>query len=195
MFRLESGSGAPPEPCSGAPPGANNLRFQAINQLEANNPGLVVSVTIPTFPNGPDNNGQAFLEQAAQDGTHLSVVNVMAMDYYGTWDSGGPNMGAYAVEAAQDTLSFLQTVFPGATYSMVGVTPMIGQNDDPAEVFTESGAQNLVSFAKQNHLGRLAFWSVDRDQPCGGSASGLPQCSEISQQPLGFTNIFDQYTG
>jgi hypothetical protein len=173
----------------------NNLRFQAINQLEANNPGLAVSVTIPTFPTGPDNNGQAFLEQAAQDGTHLSVVNVMAMDYYGTWDNGGPNMGAYAVEAAQDTLSFLQAIFPGATYSMVGVTPMIGQNDDSAEVFTESNAQSLVSFAKQNHLGRLAFWSVDRDQPCGGGASGLSQCSEISQQPLDFTNIFDQYTG
>ena len=173
----------------------NNLRFEAINQLEANNPGLLVSVTIPAFPSGPDNNGQAFLQQAAQDGTHLSVVNVMAMDYYGTWDNGGPNMGAYAVQAAQNTLAFLQTVFPGATYSMVGVTPMIGQNDDPAEVFTEANAQTLVSFAKQNHLGRLAFWSVDRDQPCTGGVGGLSQCSEISQQPLGFTSIFDQYTG
>src|SRR5215469_14116525 len=171
----------------------NNLRFQAINQLEAANPGLVVSVTIPTFPTGPDSNGQAFLQQAAQDGTRINVVNVMAMDYYGGFDPG--NMGSYAVEAAQDTLSFLQTVFPGATYSMVGVTPMIGQNDDPAEVFSEANAQTLVSFAQQNHLGRLAFWSVDRDQPCGGSVSGLSQCSEISQQPLDFTNIFDQYTG
>jgi chitinase len=72
---------------------------------------------------------------------------------------------------------------------------MIGQNDDPAEVFTEANAQTLVSFAEQNHLGRLAFWSVDRDQPCGGSASGLPQCSEISQPPLDFTRIFSQYTG
>ena len=173
----------------------NNLRFEAINQLEADNPGLVVSVTIPAVPSGPDNNGQAFLQQAAQDGTQLSVVNVMAMDYNGTWDNGGPDMGAYAVQAAQNTLAFLQTVFPGATYSMVGVTPMIGQNDDPAEVFTEANAQTLVSFAKQNHLGRLAFWSVDRDQPCTGGVSGLPQCSEISQQPLDFTNIFDQYTG
>ena len=171
----------------------NNLRFQAINQLEANNSGLVVSVTIPSFPTGPDNNGQAFLRQAAQDGTRINVVNVMAMDYYGGFDPG--NMGSYAVEAAQDTLSFLQTVFSGATYSMVGVTPMIGQNDDPAEVFTEANAQTLVGFAQQNHLGRLAFWSVDRDQPCSGSASGLSQCSEISQQALDFTNIFDQYTG
>jgi hypothetical protein len=35
---------------------------------------------------------------------------------------------------------------------------------DP-EVFTEADAQTLVSFATQNHLGRLAFCSVDRDQP------------------------------
>jgi chitinase len=78
---------------------------------------------------------------------------------------------------------------------MVGVTPMIGQNDDPAEVFTEADAHTLVSFAQQNHLGRLAFWSVDRDQPCAGSASGLPQCTMISQQALDFTKIFDGFAG
>jgi hypothetical protein len=50
-------------------------------------------------------------------------------------------------------------------------------------------------FATQNHLERLAFWSMDRDQPCGGSVSGLPACTEISQQPLGFTKIFLRYTG
>jgi chitinase len=31
---------------------------------------------------------------------------------------------------------------------------------------------------------------VDRDQPCGGSANGLPACSEISQSKLDFTKIF-----
>ena len=28
-----------------------------------------------------------------------------------------------------------------------------------------------------------------------GSASGLPECSEISQSPLDFTKIFTAYTG
>jgi hypothetical protein len=170
-----------------------NLRFEAINQLEAANPGLVVSVTIPTFPTGPDNNGDAFLRQAAADGTNISVINVMAMDYYGGFDTSGADMGTYAVEAAQNTLAFVKTIWPGDTYANIGVTPMIGQNDDPAEVFTEADAQTLVSFAKSNGLGRLAFWSVDRDQPCSGSASGLPSCSEISQSPLDFTKIFVQY--
>jgi hypothetical protein len=171
----------------------NNLRFQAIKELEAANPGLVVSVTIPTFPTGPDSNGDAFLRQASTDGVSISVINVMAMDYYGGFDTSGASMGSYAVEAAQDTLSFVKTIWPGDTYANIGVTPMIGQNDDPAEVFTEANAQTLVSFATANHLGRLAFWSVDRDQPCTGSVSGLPSCSEISQQPLDFTKIFVQY--
>jgi hypothetical protein len=171
----------------------NNLRFEAINQLEASNPGLVVSVTIPTFPTGPDYNGDAFLQQAKADGTNISVVNVMAMDFYGSFDTSGADMGTYAVEAAENTLSFIKTLWPSDTYANVGVTPMIGQNDDPAEVFTEADAQTLVSFAKSNGLGRLAFWSVDRDQPCSGSVSGLPACSEISQQPLDFTKIFVQF--
>jgi hypothetical protein len=173
----------------------NNLRFEAINQLEADNPGLVVSLTIPTFPSGPDSDGDAFLQQAAADGTNISVVNVMAMDYYGTWDTDGADMGAYAVDAAQNTLAFVQTIWPDDTYANIGVTPMIGQNDDSAEVFTEADAQTLVSFAQANGLGRLAFWSVDRDQPCSGSVSGLSECSEISQNPLDFTKIFVQYTG
>jgi len=173
----------------------NNLRFEAINQLEASNPGLVVSVTIPAFPTGPDYNGDAFLQQAAADGTKISVINVMAMDFYGSFDTGGANMGAYAVEAAQDTLSFVKTIWPSDTYANIGVTPMIGQNDDPAEVFSLANAQTLESFAQANGLGRLSFWSVDRDQPCSGSVSGLPECSEISQAPLAFTKIFAQYTG
>jgi chitodextrinase len=168
----------------------NNLRFEAINQLEADNSGLVVSVTIPTFPTGPDSNGDAFLQQAAADGTNISVINVMAMDYYDGYDG---DMGTYAVEAAEGTLAFAKTIWPNDTYANIGVTPMIGENDDSAEVFTEADASTLVSFAKANGLGRLSFWSVDRDQPCSGSVSGLSECSEISQNPLDFTKIFVQY--
>ncbi len=176
-------------------PATSNLRYQAINALEAANPGLIVSLTIPVNPDGPDSNGQAFLREAGSTGTRINVVNAMAMDYYGSWDSGGAQMGSDAVSAAQSTLSFWKTVFPSATYSSIGVTPMIGQNDDPAEIFTEADAHTLLSFAQANHLGRIAFWSVDRDQACGGSASGLSQCSEISQQPLDFTRIFAPFTG
>ena len=87
-------------------------------------------------------------------------------------DAGGAEMGTYAVNAAQATLAYARTLWPSMTYANIGVTPMIGQNDDPAEVFTEADAHTLVSFAQSSHLGRLAFWSVDRDQPGG---AGLHQ--------------------
>jgi fibronectin type III domain protein/carbohydrate binding protein with CBM4/9 domain len=160
---------------------ANNAtRFQAIKAL---------------LPTGPVSSGDAFLQQAQSIGARIDIINIMTMDYGSSFDTPGSDMGSYAIEAAQDTLSFAKTVWPTMTFANIGVTPMIGINDDSAEDFTEADAHSLVSFAQQNHLGRLAFWSVDRDQPCGGSASGLASCSEISQSPLDFTKIFDGFTG
>ncbi len=173
-----------------------NRRFQAINQLEAANPGLVVSITVPVLPTGLDNNGVAFIQAAASNHTRLDIVNIMAMDYYGSFDAGGAQMGNYAVQAAQNTLTQVRSVFPGATYAMLGITPMIGQNDDPAEIFTLADARQVVSFAQSNGIGRLAFWSVNRDQPCPSSTGGsLSLCSQISQQPLDFTRIFTGFSG
>ncbi len=170
----------------------NDVRFKAINGLEAANPGLVVSVTLPVLPTGLASDGVAFLNLAKQDGTRIDLINVMAMDYGSSFTG---DMGQEAIQAAQSTLSQAQADWSGDTYANIGVTPMIGQNDNSAEVFSEADAQTLVSWADGNHLGRLAFWSVDRDQPCSGTASGLPACSEISQQPLDFTKIFDSYSG
>jgi hypothetical protein len=170
----------------------NNLRFEAINGLEAANPGLVVSVTLPVLPTGLAADGVAFLNLAKQDGTRIDLVNVMAMDYGSSFTG---DMGQEAIQAAESTLTQAQADWPSDTYANIGVTPMIGQNDTSGEIFSEADAQTLVSWADTAHLGRLAFWSVDRDQPCAGSASGLPACSEISQQPLDFTKIFDSYTG
>ncbi|MGH6657374.1 MAG: chitinase [Actinocrinis sp.] len=165
----------------------NDVRFKAVNGLEAANPGLVVSVTLPVLPTGLAADGVAFLNLAKQDGTRIDLINVMAMDYGSSFTG---DMGQEAIQAAQSTLSQARADWPGDTYANIGVTPMIGQNDNSAEVFTEANAQNLVSWASSNGVGRLAFWSVDRDQPCSGSAAGLPSCSEISQQALDFTRIF-----
>ncbi len=172
-----------------------NRRFQAINALESANPSLSVSVTIPTFPSGPDANGQAFLQAAKSNNTKLDIVNVMTMDYYGQWDNSGPNMGAYATQAAEGTLKMLQGIFPGATYGMIGVTPMIGENDDAKEVFSTSDAATVADFARSNGLGRLSFWSIGRDQACAAAAgrarpAASPNCSGVSQSPLDFTKAF-----
>ena len=44
---------------------------------------------------------------------------------------------------------------------MVGVTPMLGRNDD-GSVFDQDDARQLVAFARQQHLGGLGFWEETR---------------------------------
>jgi hypothetical protein len=169
-----------------------NRRFQAIKTLEANNAGLVISVTIPVLQSGPDNNGTAFLQAAKTNGTRIDLVNIMTMDYGGAVS----NMGAAAISAAQGTVSIARTIWPSFGYGSLGITPMIGQNDQAGEVFTIANAQSVVSFANSNGVGRLAFWSIGRDQPCPGGAGGgaSPNCSSISQSTLQFTGIFNGST-
>ena len=169
--------------------GSVNRRFEAINTLERNNSGLVVSLTIPVTQTGPNANGTAFLQAAKTSGTRVDLVNIMTMDY------GGPvaDMGAAALSAAKGTLAVAQGLWPGFTYASLGITPMIGQNDQAGEIFTAANAQSLVQFANSNGVGRLAFWSLGRDGPCPAGAGGgaSPNCSSVSQGALDFTRIFN----
>lgn len=160
---------------------------------------LKVSLTLPVLPTGLTSDGVYILQSAAAHGVAVTTVNVMAMDY---GDSTAPNpagkMGAYAIQAAQSTRAQIASVWPSLstaqTWAMVGVTPMIGQNDASDEVFGISDAQQLISFAEQNHLSELGFWAVTRDQPCTGSG-GLSTCTEISQTAYQFSKLFAGYTG
>jgi len=76
---------------------------------------------------------------------------------------------------------------------MIGVTPMIGQNDNSSEVFYQSDMQQLLTFAQQQHLGELAFWDVTRDgNACTGS---LSKCTDITQTPYEFSKMIAPYQG
>ncbi|MET8804991.1 carbohydrate binding domain-containing protein [Streptomyces sp. NPDC004546] len=166
-------------------------QMQAMKDLKASNPGLQFSMTLPVLTSGLTNDGVNILKAAKNAGIKIDVVNIMAMDYYaGT----GTEMGQGAIDAARATLAQMQSVDSGYTYANLGITPMIGKNDD-GSTFTLADARTVESFAAQNGVGRLAFWSVNRDQPCSGSANSLPTCSEISQNSLAFTDAFVPYEG
>ncbi|GAA4261036.1 carbohydrate-binding protein [Dactylosporangium darangshiense] len=163
-----------------------NRRFQAIKNLQNANAGLSVSLTIPVLENGPDGNGLNFLRAAKSNGVNVDVINAMTMDY------GHPvsDMAAAATTAAAGTLSAARTAgFTSATYANIGITPMIGNNDSGGEVVSQANAQSIVSWAKSNGAGRLAFWSVGRDQPCAGGGVS-PNCSGLGGATLDFTKIF-----
>ena len=161
--------------------------FQAMKDLKASNPGLVWSVTVPVLPSGLDNYGTALLQDAQNMGVTIPIVNVMAMDYY----QGDIEMGNAAISAAENTLSQMKAVNGSYTYANVGITPMIGVNDD-GSTFTLADASSVASWASGNGIGRLAFWSVDRDQACPGGNGGAasPTCSGISQSTGQFTSAF-----
>ena len=166
-------------------------QMQAMKDLKASNPNLRFSMTLPVLTSGLTGDGVNILKAAKTAGIKIDVVNIMAMDYYaGT----GTEMGQGAVSAAKATLAQMQSVDSGYTYANLGITPMIGKNDD-GSTFTLADAQTVESFAAQNGVGRLSFWSANRDQPCSGSANSLSTCSEISQNSLAFTDAFVPYEG
>jgi Cellulose binding domain/Glycosyl hydrolases family 18 len=160
---------------------------------------LKVTLTLPVLPTGLTADGLYVLQSAHQYGVKVTAVNGMAMDF---GDSAAPSpagkMGAYAIQSAQAVRAQIASVWTGLstaqTWAMVGVTPMIGQNDESDEVFGLSDAQQLITFADQNHLAELAFWAVTRDQPCT-SSGGLSTCTEISQTPYQFSKLFAGFTG
>jgi hypothetical protein len=77
-------------------------------------------------------------------------------------------------------------------YATIGITPMIGQNDD-GHVFDLKAAASLVTFAKGKHVGMLSFWETTRDRnACMGA---LYKCTNVKQKPYDFSHIFNGYHG
>jgi hypothetical protein len=182
-------------------------RSQAIAALQATAAAagktLDVSFTLPVLPSGLTSNGLYVLQSALKYGVKISTVNVMAMDY---GDSAAPNpngqMGTYAIAAAQSTFTQLGTLY-GTTLStsqlwgMVGVTPMIGVNDQSDEIFEFSDASQLLAFAEKVGLGEISMWSLGRDQedPAGALSYAEDDSSSLVQTPFEFSDIFNAFTG
>ncbi|BBA98514.1 putative chitinase [Actinacidiphila reveromycinica] len=166
-------------------------QMQAMKDLKAANPNLQFSVTLPVLTSGLTSDGVNILKAAKTAGIRIDTVNIMTMDFY---EGTGTEMGDGSVSAAEATLAQMQSVDSGYTYGNLGITPMIGKNDD-GSTFTLADAQTVESFAAQHGVGRLAFWSVNRDQPCSGTANSLSTCSEISQNSFAFTDAFLPFAG
>jgi chitinase len=134
-----------------------NLRNQALKGLQAANPGLKVSYTLPVMPEGLDNYCTDLLSNAKTNGVQVYVVNVMTMDY----GSCNTDMGQAAISAANATHAQLASLGISAK---VGITPMAGVNDVSCENFTTANAQTVLNFANEtSYIGFLGFWAMDAD--------------------------------
>jgi len=173
-------------------------RAQAIAALQtagtaSGNP-VQVSFTLPVMPTGLTADGLRVVTNAIANGVDIAHVNVMAMDYYDPNLSYAPGkMGDYAIQAATAVHDQLVPLYPTRTdaqiWAMVDVTPMIGVNDDAAEVFTLVDASKLTTFAEQKGLGGLHMWSINRDY--SGPVGTLSNTSSgVSQNTWDYSHAF-----
>lgn len=161
----------------------NSLRNRALKLAQQRLPGVALQYTLPVMPHGLDEFCLELLRDAKKQGVKLHTVNVMAMDYGGSYLG---DMGGYAIEAARATRRQLAQLGMGDVG--VGITPMIGQNDVQGEVFTLSDARQIAAFAAENAwVTFVGFWAVGRDN---GRMSWLADASMLTQKDYAFTKTF-----
>jgi chitinase len=138
----------------------------------------------------PGGLGETVVNAIKSAGVTNYTINLMTMDFgaaspYVCVVSGGVcNMGASSVQAALA----LHTVY-GVPYNHIEITPMIGRNDNSAEIFSIADAATLSTFVRQNGLAGVHFWSLDRDKNCG-AGDILSTCDYLTAGAFGFTNAF-----
>jgi chitinase len=165
------------------------LRDEALKGLEAANPGLQISYTLPVLPTGLVAAGLNIVDTAVADGVKINVVNIMTMDYGSSVDNGGA-MGTDAIDAIKATEQQLATA---GLHAKIGVTPMVGINDTPGETFTLADAQQLVDYVKTDHdVVGIGMWSMDRDNgSTAGDTYAANTGSGVTQSDYEFSKIFE----
>lgn len=166
----------------------------ALAAVQHANAGLEISITFGTDQTGPDRNGQSLIADAAAIGFQPSVWTIMPFDF------GTPvgDMGQTSIKAAEGLAREVATRYGLATaqaYEHVGISSMNGTTDEPDETVSAANFQAMLAFAQQHHLGRLTFWSVNRDRPCAAKGSESDSCSGIEQQSYEFSDVLAQYHG
>jgi chitinase len=160
---------------------------------------LAVWLTLPASPRGLTDAGIAAVEQMLQAGVQLSGVNIMTMNY-GASRSISQSMLEAALSAADATHDQLSILYQRAgtnlsseqIWKKLGLTPMIGRNDLPGEVFGLDAASGLKDYAVKLGIQRLSMWSLNRDAPC---ASGAQEenasfiCSGVDQGSTRFSDL------
>ncbi len=174
-----------------ADPATIARRSTALAALQKANPGLKISLTLPVLPEGLTGDGLNVVRSARDAGVNLDLVNIMAMDY----GRAGQDYGDLAIQAVKSTKDQIKAIYgnsDAAAFKMVGVTPMLGKNDDSG-TFSQSDAKDLVAFANSNHIGFMSFWEANRDKnACTGA---LFQCTNVPQSAFEFAKIFAGFRG
>jgi chitinase len=191
--------------------GAGKRRAEAFAVLQQERAGsgkdLKVWLTLPVAPSGLTEEGTSAVAQMLAARAPFKGVNIMTMDY-GAGRASSESMLDASIAAAEATHTQLSALYKQAgqevgaqtLWRRIGLTPMIGQNDVPGEVFGLDAAAGLNAFARENGVGRLSMWSLNRDQTCsenyGDTTRVSDNCSGVDQGSSRFAQVLaDGLTG
>jgi chitinase len=166
--------------------------IDALKIVKANNPGITTYITFGTTPTGPDSTGRALIGKGAASGLNNDGWVIMPFDF----GSHSGTMGEASISAAEGLKGAVKSAYgytDAVTYSKIGISSMNGRTD-VGETVTTSDFQLMLGYARQHHIARFTFWSINRDRPCT-AGSTADSCSGITQQPYDFAKIIVQYTG
>jgi hypothetical protein len=157
---------------------------------------LTISLTLPVLTSGLTSLGLGVVQSAIDNGTSLAVVNIMTMNLDG---ADARPMGAKIIDSMNSLRQQLAVKYPGRSdaqlWAMVGVTPMIGQNDYPAEKTFIADAVAVRDYAVSKNVGRIAMWSINRDRACPTSGPvDTNTCSSVPQTTWQFSQVFESGT-
>jgi alpha-galactosidase len=165
----------------------------ALKTVKANNPGLKTVITFGTTTSGPDSTGVDMIKRAANSGLANDVWCIMPFDFGG----GTTNMGTLTTQAMEGLKARVKSAYgysDATAYAHIGLSSMNGTTDDSGERVRVADFKTMLAYAQQHHIGRLTYWSVNRDRPCGSGTDG-DSCSGVTQQPYDYLKVFTQYTG
>jgi hypothetical protein len=161
-----------------------NRILDALKIVKQNNPGIQTIITFGTTTTGPNYYGNLLIERAAAIGANIDVFTIMPFDF------GGSNLATDTINASEGLKNKLKSSFgwtDAQAYSHMGISGMNGLSDQQ-ELTSVAAWTQIRDWAKSHGLGRLAFWSVNRDRPCPGGGV-VSNCSGIAQNNWDFTRI------
>lgn len=169
--------------------------------IQADGRDLDVWMTLPVSTAGLSDAGLAAVNGMLSAGVTLAGVNGMAMDFGGSRPAS-QNMADAVIQASNNLQGQVRTAFAAhghrmdatESWSKVGITPMIGQNDVPGEVFTIADATAVNAFARDKGAGLISMWSLNRDSTCQHPLPVIitivqTSCSGINQEGASFADV------
>lgn len=184
---------------------AGQRRVEAVLQLQQDT-DFQLWLTLPAATFGLAPEGVAEVQRMLDAGVRIDGVNLMTMNFGQTRESG-QSMATASIQAAQTAHQQLDELYQAkgqklgerSLWRKIGVTPMIGQNDLLGEVFSLEDAVELNRFALAQGVGRVSFWSANRDAGCGETYPDLNRvsnnCSGVAQDTGQFASLLSAGLG